>query len=50
MRHERKVVPKKSALVRFPRLPDPMCDIFCNKEKFYVDVMEDTHDEESVGV
>ena len=43
MRHKREVVPKKSAVVRFPSLYDPMHGISCNKETFSVDLLENNH-------
>ena len=43
VRHERKVMPKKSTVVRFTRLPYPMYVINFNKETFSVDLPEDTH-------
>ena len=36
VRHDWEVVPKKSAVVRYPSLYDPMCGILCNKETFSV--------------
>ena len=43
MRHEREVMPTKSDVVIFPSLSDPMCAIFCNKETFSVDLLENIH-------
>ena len=42
VRHEQEVMPKKLAVVRFPDLSDPMRRIRCNKETFYVDLLENT--------
>ena len=43
VRHKQEVMPKKSAVVRFPSLSDPMCSISCNKDTFSVDLLENTH-------
>ena len=49
VKQEHEFIPKKSAVVRFPSLPDPMRSTICNKESFSVDVMEDTHTGKSFG-
>ena len=43
MRHEREVMPKKSSVVIFPSLSDPMRGICRNREPFSVDLLENTH-------
>ena len=43
MRHKYEVMRKNSSVVRYPSLPDPMCGIRRNKEKFSVVLLEDTH-------
>ena len=43
MRHEREVMPKKSVVVGFTSLSDPMHGIHRNKETFSVDLLENTH-------
>ena len=43
MRHEREVMPKKSVVVGFTSLSDPMHGIRRNKETFSVDLLENTH-------
>ena len=45
VRHERKVTPKKSAVVRFTILIDPIRGVCRNKETFSVDLLEDTYAE-----
>ena len=42
VRHEHEVMHKRSAVVIFPGLSDPMCGIFRNKETFSVDLLENT--------
>ena len=42
-RHEREVMPKKSAVERFPAIPDSLSNVRRNKEFFSLDVMKDTH-------
>ena len=42
MRHEREVMPKKSVVVGFTSLSDPMHGIRRNKETFSVDLLENT--------
>ena len=42
VRHERGVMPKKSYVVRFSSLTDPMHIICCSKKHFSVDLLEDT--------
>ena len=49
VRNERKVMPKKSAVVRFPSLSDPMPGICCNKEKNSVGMLDNTHAGKSLG-
>ena len=36
-------MPKKSDVVIFPIPTDPTRGVRCNKENFYVDLLEDTH-------
>ena len=36
-------MPKKSEVLRFPRLSDPLCGNLCNKETYLADVMDFTH-------
>ena len=43
VRHKQEVMPKKSAVVRFPSLSDPMRDIRRSKKTFSVDLLENTH-------
>ena len=43
VRHEREGMPKKSAMERFPAMPDSLCSVRRNKESFPVDVVEDTY-------
>ena len=43
VQHEFKAVPKKLSVVRFPSLPDPMCDIRHNKEIFPAELVDFTH-------
>ena len=42
MRHECKVMAKKSSVVSFTSFPDPMRGINFNIENFSVDLLEDT--------
>ena len=42
MNHECKFMAKKSAVIRFTSLPDPMRGIYFNKGGFSVDLLEDT--------
>ena len=44
VRHEQELMPKKSAVQIFPAVPDSLRNVRRNKETFYVDVVEDTHD------
>ena len=41
--HEREVMPKKLAVVRFTSLSDTMRVIHRNKENFTMDLLENTH-------
>ena len=43
MRHEREFTPKKSVVVRFTSLYDPMCGTCRNKETFTLDLLDNTH-------
>ena len=43
VRHEREVMPKKSATERFPAMPDSLRNFRHKKETFSVDVVVDTH-------
>ena len=43
LRHEREVMPKKSAVERFPAMADSLRSVRRNKETFSVDVVENTH-------
>ena len=43
LRHEQEVMPKKSAVARFPSLSDLLNGISRNKETFSVDLLEDNH-------
>ena len=43
VRDKKEVMTKKSAVVRFPRLSDPMLGIHRNKETFSVDLLENNH-------
>ena len=42
-RHEREVIPNKSATESFSTMPDSLRIVRCNKETFSVDVVVDTH-------
>ena len=43
VQHEREAMPKKSEVLLFMILPDPLRNIWCNKEPFLADIMEFTH-------
>ena len=43
VRHEREFMPKKSVVVRFTSLYDPMRGICRNKETFSLDLLDNTH-------
>ena len=43
VRHEREVIPKKSAVEIFPDIADSLRSVCQNKDNFYVDVVENTH-------